>query len=132
MTQEPDGTFARLVEQGVRTYQHSQRLRLIGMTVAYIAEAAAMGASTLDSWRSQKVRRIPHDYHVLKRFASVCVRAAPELGEEWVRSLFLAAGMAGYCEQALDGIFEKEQRAPTTPTKVLVGWSLGHKRHRGM
>ncbi len=110
MTREPDGTFARLVEQGVRAYQHTQRLKLIGMTVAYIAEAAAIGVSTLDSWRSQKARRIPHDYHVLGRFASVCVKAAPELGEEWVRSLFLAAGMAGYCEQALDEIFEREPR----------------------
>jgi len=102
--------FARLVDRGVRAYQHAYQLRLLGIASEYIANEVGIGKSTLDSWRRN---RIPQDYAVLQRFAAVCVTAAPDLGEVWVTDLFRAAGMAGYREQAIADIFaQPETRVP--------------------
>jgi hypothetical protein len=107
--QKPDNTFAYLVDQGVRAYKYANRLELLGMAVDYVAEAAAIGVSTLDAWRSKKTARVARDFRSLTRFAKVCVQAAPELGEEWVRSLFLESNMAGYGDQAIGEIFGKQE-----------------------
>jgi len=100
---QPD--FAELVEQGVRAYMHAEGLHYVTQGVQYIAVAALMGISTLDSWRSKTYQRLPRDYESLQRFAAVCLKAAPELGEAWLTDLFRAAGMAGYRDQAVAEIF---------------------------
>lgn len=103
--QKPNPTFADLVNQGIRAYQYANGLELMGMTVGYVAQAAAIGVSTLNTWRSKTRPRLARDSRPLTRFAKVCVEAFPELGEAWVRSLFLKSNMAGYGEQAISEIF---------------------------
>lgn len=109
--------FAALVEQGVRAYQHAEDLRLIGMADQYIAEAIGVGESTVNGWRRGRTTR---RYDDLTRFAAVCLKAAPELGEQWVTDLFRAAKMAGYRDQALAEIFESQR----TSTQLITSTSI--------
>lgn len=112
LTVDTQATFADLVEQGVRAYMHASELHYITQGVQYIAEEALMGSSTLDSWRSKTTPRFPRDYETLQRFASVCLKAAPELGETWLTNLFREAGMAGYRDQALAKILRIQRILP--------------------
>ncbi|MFN2284474.1 MAG: NB-ARC domain-containing protein, partial [Anaerolineae bacterium] len=115
--------FATLADQGIRAYQQAQGLKQIGMAEQYIAEAISVGQSTVNGWRRGRTTR---RYDDLKNFAAVCLRAAPELGEQWVIDLFRAADMARYCEQALADIYGAEQ-AIAKPTPRSTGFAEGQR-----
>ena len=103
----PRTEFAQLVDQGVRAYQHAQKLKLLGQAVQYLSGAVGIGRSTLESWRQA---RYPRDYTILLSFAAVCVNASPELGIDWVRDLFRAGEMAAYASLAMQQIFGETQQ----------------------
>ncbi len=113
----PPTAFANLVEQGVRAYMQAEELRYVTQAVQYITEEALMGSSTLDSWRSKTTPRFPRDYESLQRFAAVCFRAAPELGEQWVTDLFREGKMARYRDQALAEIRNPQERGTHITSK---------------
>ena len=98
----PRTPFAHLADEGVRAYQHAQRFPRLTMAMDYLAAEVGVGVSTLGAWRRDT---IPTDYHVLKSFAAACIRAAPELGEQWVRDIFREAKMASFCDQAIAELF---------------------------
>ncbi len=97
----PRTDFAWLVNEGVKAYQHQRRLPTLEMIQEEIASALAISARTLQPWRAD---RYPDRHEDLTRFASLCVRMAPELGQRWVIDLFRAANMSRYADQALVGI----------------------------
>jgi len=98
----PRTAFAHLADEGVRAYQHAQRLPRLTMAMDYLAAEVGVGSSTLGAWRRDV---IPTDYYVLKSFVSACIDAAPELGEGWVRAMFCEAKMASFCDQAIAELF---------------------------
>jgi hypothetical protein len=107
--------FAALADQGIRAYQQTEGLNLIGMAEQYIADEIQVGASTVNGWR--RGRTTPRYCDDLTRFATVCFRAAPELGEQWIIDLFGAADMARYCNQALAEIRNPQSRGVQARTK---------------
>lgn len=115
----PQTPFAQRVDEGVRAYQQAQHFNNLTMAMQFIGAEVGIAFSTLGSWRRDVV---PLDYDIVKRFAQVCVEAAPELGEPWVSALLRDARMAGYRDQALAEIFAQpvpEQRAETTKFGTL-------------
>jgi len=109
--------FATLADQGIRAYQQAKRLNLIGIAELDIGTEIGVGTGTVNGWRRGRITR---RYDDLMHFAAICLKAAPELGEQWVTDLFRAADMAGYRDRALAEIFELQRtsRQLTTSTSV--------------
>ena len=99
--------FAALADRGIRAYQHAKDLNLLGMAEQHIATEIGVGEGTVNGWRRGRTTR---RYDDLTRFAAVCLKAAPELGEQWVTDLFRAGDMAGYRDQALAEIRNSQVR----------------------
>ncbi len=115
----PQTPFAHRVDEGVRAYQRAQHFNNLTMAMQFLGDEVGLAFSTLGSWRRNVV---PLDYDIVKRFAQVCVEAAPELGEPWVSALLRDARMAGYRDQALAEIFAQpvpEQRPEITKFGAL-------------